>query len=290
MKPLYEGLVRCDDCSFVAAAADLDEEKLRCLYGEAYFFGDEYVDYLGDRRVFERNFRRRLTLVRRYQPDGLLIEVGSAYGFFLHMAQQHFRVLGYEISEDAARYARQVLEVPSKCADFVEDDGVGPGDADVVVMWDVLEHVAQPDRFIQKAADVLRVGGYLFLTTGDIDAWLPRRQGARWRLIHPPTHLNYFSRNTLQRLLESKGFRVLEVSYPGYFRSLHQTLYSLLALGRKRPPSLYRVLLSFLPKKLPIFLNTFDIMCVGALREGTSSGKAVNMLPASVQKQPRGSG
>ena len=63
----------------------------------------------------------------------------------------------------------------------------------------------------EKAYEVLKPGGRLFLTTGDIGSWVARIQGPRWRLIHPPTHLHYFSKATITRLLTGLGFSVQEV-------------------------------------------------------------------------------
>ena len=60
-------------------------------------------------------------------------------------------------------------------------------------MWDTIEHLKRPDLFVQKAAADLRPGGLIALTTGDIGSLNARLRGARWRMIHPPTHLHYFS-------------------------------------------------------------------------------------------------
>jgi SAM-dependent methyltransferase len=130
----------------------------------------------------------------------------------------------------------------------------------------VIEHVPDPDRFVQRAAEVIRPGGYLFITTGDLAAWLPRLQGPRWRLIHPPTHLHYFSRDTLSRLLRGAGFEVVEVRYPGYWRSIGEILHGLFVVRRATPAAPYRWLRRLLPLRRGLYVNTFDIMCVAARR------------------------
>ena len=241
------------------------EGDLASLYGTDYFCGDEYADYLGDKAIIQKNMRRWLRLVRKYVPGGFLVEVGSAYGFFLELAQSHFRVLGYDVSEESVRYARDVLRVPARCEDFLSDEDLAEGSVDMVAMWDVIEHLDAPDQFIRRSAEVLRPGGFLFLTTGDIDSWLARRQGRRWRLIHPPTHLQYFSRKTINRLLAREGLEVVRVSYPGYWRSIGQILHGLFVFGNHRQASMiYRLLRKVFPQRMGVFINTFDIMCVVA--------------------------
>jgi hypothetical protein len=62
-----------------------------------------------------------------------------------------------------------------------------------------------------------------------------RLRGRRWRMIHPPTHLHYFSRETLGRLLDDVGFDVIHVETAGNSRSWRAILYALVVLkgGRR---------------------------------------------------------
>ena len=268
---IYGGLLRCVGCGFVYALPPNGDDNLASLYGREYFYGDEYADYVGDKKVIQRNLGRWLRTVRRYVKDGTLVEVGCAYGFFLELAQREFRVVGYDVSQEAVQYANDVVGAPARCANFLEDDGLAEGSVDAVAMWDVIEHVDEPDRFVARSAQILRPGGHLFLTTGDIDAWLPRRQGPRWRLIHPPTHLQYFSRRTMVHLLDRMGFEVVRVMYPAYWRSIKQMLHGFFVFGNPNGPSIvHRVLSRVLPGGLGIPLNTFDIMLVVASKRSES--------------------
>ena len=267
---IYQGLLKCGECNFITAEIASDGDDLKALYGESYFVGDEYADYVGDKTAIQRNLRRWLKIVRRYVSGGSLVEVGSAYGFFLELARVHYEATGYDLSEDAVRYATEVLGVTARSADFLTDKPVKDGSVDAVAMWDVAEHLDAPGKFVERASELLRPGGHLFITTGDIEAWLPRRQGPRWRLIHPPTHLQYFSKETMTRMLEGKGFEVVAVSHPGYWRSVKQILHGLFVFGRQDGPSAaYRVLSKVLPGRLNVYINTFDIMFVVA-RKRTS--------------------
>jgi SAM-dependent methyltransferase len=82
---------------------------------------------------------------------------------------------------------------------------------DAVCFWDTIEHLPQPAETLERAAQVLRPGGYLFATTGDFGSLLARLQGLRWRQIHPPTHLFYFTRRSLRALCDRLGLS--EVSF-----------------------------------------------------------------------------
>ena len=86
-------------------------------------------------------------------------------------------------------------------------------------------------------------------------------------MIHPPSHLHYFDRRTLPKLLARHGFRTLDVRSLGVARGFRQVLYSVLALGLKMPRA-YEVLKKVVPATWGFTLNTFDIMQVVAEREG----------------------
>lgn len=235
--PRLPGLRECSLCGFITADVSLSGEELRALYGVDYFHGDEYSDYVSEGPELRRNFRRRIATMLQYQPENervRLFEIGSAYGFFLDEVRPFYQHLsGVDISEAAAKHARTQLDVDVVASDYLTMEL--PGQVDALCMWDTIEHLSQPREFIEKAARDVRPGGLLTVTTGDIDSVNARLRGRRWRMIHPPTHLQYFSRRTLVRLLDSAGFDVVHVETVGNTRSIRGILYAILVLrgGRR---------------------------------------------------------
>ncbi|MDX2166137.1 MAG: class I SAM-dependent methyltransferase [Deltaproteobacteria bacterium] len=261
-------LRRCRNCGFITAPVD-EAIDPATLYGEAYFRGEEYLDYAADEAFIKRTLRPRLDALLAQRRGGRLLEIGAAYGFFLDLARPHFDVVGFEISPAASAHARQRLGLDVRSEDFTRTglDGVGPVDA--TVMWDVIEHLERPDRVIARVAALSKPGALLFITTGDIGSAVARWRGQRWRLIHPPTHLHYFSRPTITRLLERHGFQVRDIRAVPVVRSLRQMAYSILALrlGQRRA---YAALERLIPATAGLTLNTYDIMQVTAVRTASS--------------------
>jgi SAM-dependent methyltransferase len=219
------GLVACSACDFVRAADLPPPEKLASLYGADYFHGDEYADYLGDRKVHRLNFRRRLeriTAVAGWLES--VYEIGCAYGLWLQTAAERgIRAAGIDISAEAVRHARDALKLEASSGSF-EDVPITPGEFQAFCMWDTLEHLAHPERLVARISRLLPNGGWFFATTGDIGSPTARRQGENWRLIHPPTHLQYFSRATVTRFLDCHGLRTTHIETEPMCRSLHGTL------------------------------------------------------------------
>jgi SAM-dependent methyltransferase len=257
--------LECEECKFTTADLSIPEEDLRQLYTGRYFAGAEYRDYLGDRPVIEKQFRLRLQkllkFVKRPQEKNMF-EIGCAYGFFLSVAKSVFRsVEGIDLSTEATAYATSVLRVNAHSEDFLTYQfGIAP---DVLCMWDTIEHLSRPDLYIQKIAETLSPGGLLALTTSDMDSSVARLRGSKWRQIHPPTHLHYFSGDTLRRLLQRHGFVVKEIGTEGVYRSADTMAYIVLCLKSGRS-GLYARLRKMGLLNWDLYLNLGDIIFVAA--------------------------
>ena len=116
------GLLSCRSCSYTAANLALSADDLAALYTSKYFAGEEYKDYVGERRLIEKHFRIRVKKLLRHvaNPETKsLFEIGSAYGFFLSVARDYFQsVAGIDISRDAVAYAAGTLGLPVTAATF----------------------------------------------------------------------------------------------------------------------------------------------------------------------------
>ena len=136
----------------------------------------------------------------------------------MDLAQAQFDAIGIELNPQAAAFAvrrgHRVL-----AGDFL-DIPVSENTYDVVVCLATLEHLQYPDRYLAKIALSLKPGGLFYCSTCDIDSWFARLSGAHWRMIHPPTHLSYFSTNTLDRLLNRYGLTVIEWKRFWQYRSV----------------------------------------------------------------------
>jgi SAM-dependent methyltransferase len=230
-----------------------------------YFFGEEYLNYIEEKPTLQRNFADRITTLRRFSSGGRLFEIGCAYGFFLELAQRFWTVEGCDISEDGCAHAQQ-RQLKATCAEFLQLP-VEPNSYDVVSLWDTIEHLPRPDLYIQKGAEMLSPGGLICLTTGDLGSLVARIRKDRWRLIRTPTHLYFFDRQSMERLLMTHGFEVIHFEHCGYYRSVQQILYSLLVLNHETPgrKKAYEVLKSVFGFSL--YLNLYDIMFVIARKK-----------------------
>jgi len=260
-------LSKCDSCGFVTCSNEYTNEELSQIYSSNYFNGGEYLDYLSDELAVRKNSRNRLNQIQKvfgsYNPENIL-EIGCAYGIFgdfIRSIYSNSRYVGYDIAEEACDYGQSQFKIKTICQDFLEVNTTETYTD--VFMWDVIEHLPHPEKFIQKISQQTVKGSRLFITTGDIDRLLPKIQGEKWRQIHPPSHLHYFSKKTLTLLLDKNGFEVKKVFYPPISRSVKQTWYSLFLLNKKGN-FLSKKLYEKIPKNLFWSVNTFDLVFIVA--------------------------
>src|SRR5579872_5939335 len=102
-------IVRCLACGVGRTLTDCDFVPAD-IYTTSYFEGgqsDGYADYSNSEDVARAEFRKLLKQMGRLFPlCGRLVEVGSAYGYFLAEAAKYFEAQGLELSKDAVRQAR----------------------------------------------------------------------------------------------------------------------------------------------------------------------------------------
>lgn len=148
----------------------------------------------------------------RIENSPRVIELGCGTGFFLDEARRAgWTVRGLEVSDYAARVARE-RGLPVECAG-VEDAArlFGEPRVECVALWDVIEHVRDPRETLVSAARLLGQGGVLALSTGDLLSLCARFSGSRWHLFNLPEHLFFFTVASLRRLLGTAGLRLASV-------------------------------------------------------------------------------
>lgn len=170
--------------------------------------------------------------------DGQFLSVAAAAGFEVRgndliEANVHLAKRQYDIALDLGDLS--MLEVPAQ---------------DVVTMWCVLAHVAEPDALLKSSFDVLKPGGTLFLQTPRrtrIDtAAMAVSKAARGRMTRwvdrriAPHHWHLHTAESMTAALEAVGFVDVEVipkaryslNSGSYLRSLGVPARAATSLGR----------------------------------------------------------
>ena len=200
-------VVRCRECSFVFVPPYF---RRTIEYGS---YKDESVlkqIRLGNDWLKIQRHRLRFKAFRKYRPTGKLFDLGVGWGHFLLTAKLlGYETEGIEISEMPYTYATEDLKLNVRHIDFFDMD-VADESYDIITMWDVLEHIDDCDRVIEKCNRMLKPGGLLVIQVPQIDSYFARKYKENWKMISLD-HVNYFSRKTISNILGQYGFKVNKI-------------------------------------------------------------------------------
>lgn len=175
--------------------------------------------------VPDRNRDIRRMLAARIASGGTVLDVGCGTGLFLERlrAESGLNVRGIEPDPvRAAEAARRGLAVE---VGMFGDRAAGAATLDAITMLQVLEHVLDPLEVLRAAYRLLRPGGVLVVDVPGLHnprilAYRATRLRALARRDFIPSHVWYFTRPALCRLLERAGFAV-EQAVTGRYAARH---------------------------------------------------------------------
>lgn len=269
-----KGLVQCNNCGLVYVSPRPAANELYALYGETYFKNDDdgtvgYRDYLADERNIRLTFNRRLNLLHRFIQPGSgrkLLDVGCAAGFFIdEAARRGWHVEGLDVSSFAVEYVREHFGHEATNTSLIDADHLEADSYSLLTMWDVIEHVPDPQRNIQRAAELLHSGGYIAMITPDVGSWVARMTGKRWigyKLSEE--HVYYFSVPTLSRMLNENGFDVVDIRHEGKFVTLRLFLDRLGFYAPWLSKPLQMIERAFKLSERSAYINPFDMVWIVA--------------------------
>lgn len=123
--------------------------------------------------------------------------------------KQGWNVTGYELQEEAVLIAEKKL--PGRVHKInVYDQGIKPGQFDIITLFGVIEHVLEPLELIKRVQLLLKKDGYLFIQTPNSSSVISRVFGNSWPPISPIEHIHIFSEEYLIKFLKKQGFNSLK--------------------------------------------------------------------------------
>jgi len=211
--------LQCRGCGLEWVHPLPDMENLRCLYSSpAYYNTDNisqygYSEYVRNKHLYVNLFNRRLDEILLFTggETGRLLDVGCATGVLLELARlRGWEVHGVDVSTYATSIARDYYNL-DVCTGELAGAGYPDDHFDVVVMDDLVEHVADPTALVQECRRILRPGGLLTLNTPNRAGLWHLFMGRRWFHYKQVEHTYFFSPAVMRDLLGRHGFQVLAI-------------------------------------------------------------------------------
>lgn len=224
-------IVDCKNCGFVHIDPIPAKKELEKLYSTHYYADEkpQYIEHnLEDLKWWQTVYKDRIDFIEKFtsHPGAKktggkrMLEFGSGPGLFLKYAKKRgWKVLGIEASKQAIAFSKKnKIPVIDKFYEEVNPNDLGKFDA--IVMFEFLEHVPDPAHVLKFSHKLLKPDG--IISIGVPNDYNPLQRIVRKYLrvkpywLAPPFHINYFTIDSLSKLLKKNGFKVVrkETNFP----------------------------------------------------------------------------
>jgi 2-polyprenyl-3-methyl-5-hydroxy-6-metoxy-1,4-benzoquinol methylase len=207
-------LVQCNECGFVYLNPRPTSDSINSIYPDEY---DQYTRSAKNDPFLNRldrgyGLEKRVKAIIRHKKSGRLLDLGCATGNFLEMMRDHpgWEVYGVEPNATASDYARNQLGLNVKTG-FLEQVDHPDNYFDVITLWNVLEHLADPLSALKRIYELLKPDGILIFNTPNLDSLDAHLFGPYWIGFELPRHFCVFSSHSIIDILEKSGFKIKEM-------------------------------------------------------------------------------
>lgn len=206
---------RCRVCRSYYLFPQPSAEQSSMAYADSYY-GPGNNKFLGlFETILDLFRRRRARLVARYiPPGGNILDIGCGNGRFLKYVSDLRRchLYGTELPGRSADRASRIPEISLKVGELAPDD-FPEGFFDVVTLFHVFEHLAEPAAMVLTIGRLLRDNGVCVMSFPNIGSFQARLFAGNWLHLDPPRHLFFVTPAEFVRKVSGLGFVVEGTSF-----------------------------------------------------------------------------
>ncbi len=182
--------------------------------------------------------------IRQIPKTSLILDAGCGIGNILFSLNSNGfnsnKLYGIDIEEKLVKIAKESISSSNFMSGTIESIPFKDTVFDYIACYDLLEHVPDPKKAIHEISRVLKKDGYIYMTVADgysINDILFRLGGNILR--GRSSHIQRFRKDTVLRLLELNGFKVIEIE------NIRACFLVYLPIGESLPLTLQKIIRSF---------------------------------------------
>ncbi|KKQ75709.1 MAG: Methylase involved in ubiquinone/menaquinone biosynthesis [Candidatus Woesebacteria bacterium GW2011_GWB1_38_5b] len=202
-----KSVIKCRNCDLV---------RLKGNFSISYNHYYRDSDYHSYDRYFKNIFYKRYKFIAKYTLPGKVLDVGASTGIFLEIFKDHgWEVRGVEPSSSAEVAQRKGIKMYR--TQFEKLD-LEKNNYDLIILNHSLEHVRNPLAFMKKVKGLLKKNGVVYVEVPNFASLESMIAKKAWRYLLPNEHIYQFTPETLGRLIEAVGLKVVSnKTYAGLF-------------------------------------------------------------------------
>lgn len=210
-------IVQCNKCT--CGYAEKFPVDTADIYSNADYLPIAQSDYLDNVDYRKQRFgTERLELIAEYfdnpSSKSRLLDAGCGTGWFLELAKKAgYQVLGQEQSRGLAEFTAKRLGIKVWDSKLTKIDK--KEQFDVITLFDVIEHVPNPEEIIRSIYSHLNERGIAVFFTPNLDSFGFQHLKEHSSLVMPVEHLFYFTPDSLRNIIERVGLKVVYFATKG---------------------------------------------------------------------------
>lgn len=150
------------------------------------------------------------------QSQGQLthLDIGCSDGFTMEVAQSlGFSSMGVETAQAPAENA--INKGLNVFHGQLEEKGFSAEEFDLITLFEVIEHIPEPLTLMAEIQRILKKGGCLLITTGNVrslTAWLLKNDWDYYQFTTHGGHISFFSPSSIRHLGSRVGLETLNIT------------------------------------------------------------------------------
>jgi len=182
-------LATCRECGFVFEILDRKFDEIANIVYNNYNIENQPFPYINNQLRLSIDHLSNIITKNSFKS---ILEIGSGRGDFLYTIKERFNYLDI-VGIEPSKMDYYIPTINS----FFEAEYINKF-FDIVVCRFVLEHIAEPKKFIRE---ISKISNHIYIEVPNIDFYLSSGMSE-----FSPEHINYFSKQSIKNLF--RGFRV----------------------------------------------------------------------------------
>lgn len=170
-------------------------------YNESYF--DTTIDH---NPFIEKEIKEKIKLIESYKKKGKLLEIGCGVGDLLNKLQTIYNVKGIDISKHAIDKASKKIDKKKLMVLDIEKENI-KDNFDIVIAFDVMEHLKRPKEVLKKIKNILNKNGILIFSVPNNYGFFGKIMTRVFNFIDK-THISTYRREKWIKIIKKLDFDI----------------------------------------------------------------------------------
>lgn len=250
---LKPNLFFCNDCEIIFS--EFCDKTFENNYKDV--LDPQYIEQIENKKIYFKNLINKISKHIKKTDD--VLEIGSYYGAFGSQIKEKVNSYhGIELSSSACDFAKKEFNLNISNQNIYDFFKSNNKKFDIIFMFDVIEHLDDPDLVLKICSENLNQNGRLIISTMNMNSIFAKLTGKYYQWIIA-MHKFYFTDKSMTKFLDKNNLQLDKILNDVRIISLE---YFFLKISQKIPLLRFIYLIvkkiKFL-KNLKIKLSFFDI-------------------------------